>query len=153
VPKFDTSRAWYAYTPGWNGNRGEPDAFTVEVARRTVADIEAFQAAALDARLRSFRGGDETPTAEALFGLFDGYVRGPFGGALEIDGEKIERGDLYGLCEAMTAEAPLDSSLFGDICRAVVEVNVLSEDARKNSERRRGGAGGTPATTAASPLP
>jgi hypothetical protein len=153
VPKIETSRAWYAYAPGWCGNRSQPDAFTVEIARRTIADVEAFQTAALETRMRWLGGGDEAPTADALFALFDGFVRGPFGGALEIDGTKIERGDLRGLCEAMLAEAPIDASLFGDLCRAAIEINTLSEDARKNSERRRGGAGGTPATTAASPLP
>jgi hypothetical protein len=150
VPKFDTSRAWYAYAPGWNGNRGLPDAFTVEVARRTIADVEAFQVRALEVRAQMFRGEGD---ADTLFALLDGYVRGPLGGALEIDGAKIERGDLRGLCEAMLAEAPIDASLFGELCGTVTQVNVLSEDARKNSERRRGGAGGTPATTAASPLP
>ncbi len=145
---------WYSATPGWAGNREQERPFDVEVARKTDGEVTAFRDAALAVH-RRWLEGDEAPPVEELAQLFDGYLRGP-SIDVEIDGETVKAGDLRGLLEQARAEYPLGGCLFLELLHVVLEANLLSEVARKNWSRRRGGTGSTETQStaaAATPLP
>jgi hypothetical protein len=139
---------WFVVVPEWCGNRSGADPFTIKVARRKEGEVRAFESAV---NALADRWMADPPNEDELFAVLDGFADGPFfAGELEVEGEKVAKGDLRALLRFAAVEPPwYDGGLFREICNLAIGVNVVSEQLAKNSERRRGGSPSTPTPTAA----